>query len=142
MGNGDGRAVLKGYLDAVEDIAPMFISEAARRLLTGETERFNAAFAPTPTELANEARRIFMADNERKRDLLPPPAPEPVDEAMRSRIRKRMDDLVAELRPPVERRKVFDTTPSEALEKLHHLRRTAKQRTVDVSPELRAMLGK
>lgn len=140
VGNGDGKAVLRGYLDAVEHIAPMFVAEAARRLLTGETQRGNPAFAPSPTELALEARKVFEADRRLHQPALPEPEPEPVDEAMKARISARMEALAAELRPPKSERAVLDTTPSEAIERLHQLQRTAKQRTVTISPELRTQL--
>lgn len=56
--SGSAEQIVGGYLAAIDGVETGYVAEAARRLLSGEATRPAPSFAPSPTELANEARRL------------------------------------------------------------------------------------
>jgi len=60
--SGDPKEIVGAYIDAISDIPTMYVSEAARRHNAGKVPRHSLSFAPTPAELADEARNIWHAE--------------------------------------------------------------------------------
>lgn len=97
---GDAKTIIAAYLKAVEPVPDRFVGEAAGRLLAGDVQRNNAAFAPSPTELALEAKRLWhkALDEDKRRvelraQLEALPEPEKTPES-RARVKALVDQFV------------------------------------------------
>lgn len=100
--------VIDGYEIGLANIPVAYVAHAAQRFLAGEVPGQHTAFAPSPAQLASEARRhwhMALDGERRRRHPLPPPEIDRSPEA-RERVRRLTAEITARLGP--------DTGPSAA----------------------------
>jgi len=137
--------VITAYLVAVDGIPDMYLGEAARRFLNGMAARNNPAFAPSPTELAIEAKRIWHRNLDLQRAATPSlPPPETAKKSAESieRVRRVTMGLVAALAPADDRpKRTADLSRADAMEALKQAAELARASgPIPASDELTSML--
>ena len=114
----DPESTACAYMMAIEDIPEQFVAQAVRRFIRGEVKRDRHTFLPAAPELAREARNC--RDEERGRQYLALPKPEPQERRVSDEERAKVDEMMAKLAAdlaarasPAPRARPPDQSPGE-----------------------------